>query len=158
MVFCLFLSNICKTFILHWWELHKLLNNLNHSHHLCIISSSHFQGTPQVFHFQMNKISLYFRDVHTISAWKSDRYPLFFFIAFLILLIWVCLPHILPSHSSFLSLYLFPFILISFSVTSTMSLAVPRMYDFLVPWPGIKPTPPALEAQSLKYWTAREVP
>ena len=83
MVFCLFLSNICKTFILHWWELHKLLNNLNHSHHLCIISSSHFQGTPQEFHFQMNKISLYFGDVHTISAWKSDRYPLFFFYCFL---------------------------------------------------------------------------
>ena len=28
----------------------------------------------------------------------------------------------------------------------------------LVPWPGIKPVPPALEAQSLNHWTAREVP
>ena len=28
----------------------------------------------------------------------------------------------------------------------------------LVPWPGIKPTPPALEAQSLNHWTNREVP
>ena len=27
----------------------------------------------------------------------------------------------------------------------------------LVPQPGIKPTPPALEAQSLNHWTAREV-
>ena len=26
-----------------------------------------------------------------------------------------------------------------------------------VPWPGIEPTPPALEAHSLSYWTAREV-
>ena len=28
----------------------------------------------------------------------------------------------------------------------------------LVPRPGITPAPPALEAQSLNYWTAREVP
>ena len=27
----------------------------------------------------------------------------------------------------------------------------------LVPWPGIEPMPPALEAQSLNHWTAREV-
>ena len=28
----------------------------------------------------------------------------------------------------------------------------------LVPWPGIKPVPPAAEAWSLNHWTAREVP
>ena len=28
----------------------------------------------------------------------------------------------------------------------------------LVPWPGIKPRPPALGAQSLSHWTTREVP
>ena len=28
----------------------------------------------------------------------------------------------------------------------------------LVPQPGIEPTPPAVEAQSLTHWTAREVP
>ena len=28
----------------------------------------------------------------------------------------------------------------------------------LVPWPGIKPTPPALVAQRLIHWTTREVP
>ena len=28
----------------------------------------------------------------------------------------------------------------------------------LVPWPGIKPMPPAVEARSLNHWTAREVP
>ena len=28
----------------------------------------------------------------------------------------------------------------------------------LVPGPGIEPAPPALEAQSLHHWTAREVP
>ena len=28
----------------------------------------------------------------------------------------------------------------------------------LVPPPGIKPAPPALEAQNLNHWTAREVP
>ena len=28
----------------------------------------------------------------------------------------------------------------------------------LVPWPGIRPVPPALEAWSLNHWTAREVP
>ena len=28
----------------------------------------------------------------------------------------------------------------------------------LVPWPGMKPGPPALGAQSLSHWTTREVP
>ena len=28
----------------------------------------------------------------------------------------------------------------------------------LIPPPGIEPVPPALEAQSLNHWTAREVP
>ena len=28
----------------------------------------------------------------------------------------------------------------------------------MVPWPGIKPAPPAVEVQSLNRWTAREVP
>ena len=28
----------------------------------------------------------------------------------------------------------------------------------LVPQPGIEPAPPAVEAQSLNHWTAREVP
>ena len=28
----------------------------------------------------------------------------------------------------------------------------------LVPWPGIKPNPPMMEAQSLNHWTIREVP
>ena len=28
----------------------------------------------------------------------------------------------------------------------------------LVSWPGIKPTPPALEAQSINQWATREVP
>ena len=27
----------------------------------------------------------------------------------------------------------------------------------LVPWPGIEPVPPALEAEGLNHWTAREV-
>ena len=31
------------------------------------------------------------------------------------------------------------------------------MWD-LVPWPGIKPGPPALQAWSLSHWTTREVP
>ena len=31
-------------------------------------------------------------------------------------------------------------------------------YGILVPWPGIKPVPPAVEAQSLNHWIAREVP
>ena len=31
-------------------------------------------------------------------------------------------------------------------------------YRILVPWPGMEPTPPAVEAWSLNHWTAREVP
>ena len=30
--------------------------------------------------------------------------------------------------------------------------------DILVPWPGIEPTPPALEAWSLNHWATSEVP
>ena len=32
------------------------------------------------------------------------------------------------------------------------------MWDLIVPWPGIELVPPAVEAQSLNHWTAREVP
>ena len=32
------------------------------------------------------------------------------------------------------------------------------MWDLIVPWPGIELLPPAVEAQSLNHWTAREVP
>ena len=28
----------------------------------------------------------------------------------------------------------------------------------LVPWPGIKPVPPALETQGLNHWTTKEIP
>ena len=31
------------------------------------------------------------------------------------------------------------------------------MWD-LVPWPGINPVPPVVEAWNLSHWTAREVP
>ena len=31
-------------------------------------------------------------------------------------------------------------------------------YGILVSWPGIKPVPPALEAQSPSHWTTKEVP
>ena len=31
-------------------------------------------------------------------------------------------------------------------------------FEMLFPQPGIEPVPPAVEAQSLKHWTARETP
>ena len=31
-------------------------------------------------------------------------------------------------------------------------------YGILVPWSGIKPVPPAVEAWNLNHWTAKEVP
>ena len=31
------------------------------------------------------------------------------------------------------------------------------MCRILVPWPGIKPAPPAVEVQSLNHWTVREI-
>ena len=34
----------------------------------------------------------------------------------------------------------------------------PEACETLVPWPGIKLAPPALEAWNLKSWTSREVP
>ena len=33
-----------------------------------------------------------------------------------------------------------------------------RHAGFLVPRPGMEPAPPAVEAQSLNHWPAREVP
>ena len=37
-------------------------------------------------------------------------------------------------------------------------LLVCEAYIPIVPWPEIKPVPPAVEAQSLNHWTTREVP
>ena len=34
----------------------------------------------------------------------------------------------------------------------------PKVHGILVPQPGIKPMPPAVEVQSLNSWTPREVP
>ena len=35
---------------------------------------------------------------------------------------------------------------------------LPTAYGILVPWPGIEPLPPAVEAWSLNHWTSEEVP
>ena len=37
-------------------------------------------------------------------------------------------------------------------------LAESHRIEVLVPQPGIKPMPPAVEVQSLNHWTSREVP
>ena len=66
----------------------------------------------------------------------------------------------------------FSFLVLSFSVFFFKSLLNLFQYCFcfmfwflvceacgiLAPKPGIEPAPPALEAQSLNHWTAREVP
>ena len=49
--------------------------------------------------------------------------------------------------SGFFLLFLFCFVLLHCAVCG-----------ILVPRPGIKPMPPAVEAQSLNHWTSREVP
>ena len=68
------------------------------------------------------------------------------------------------TFPSFLNKYLFIylFIIYLFRLRQVLVAAcgifiVARMRD-LVPWPGIKPGPPALGAQSLTHWTTREVP
>ena len=43
-------------------------------------------------------------------------------------------------------------------LTSSFFYCLAMPCGLLVPRPGIEPTPPALEAQSLNQWTAREVP
>ena len=48
----------------------------------------------------------------------------------------------------------FYFILLFYFIFWPLSAAC----GILVPRPGIEPTPPALEAESLNHWTAREVP
>ena len=48
------------------------------------------------------------------------------------------------------------FFLILFIYLAALGLSC-SMWD-LAPWPGIKPGPPALGAQSLSHWTTREVP
>ena len=52
------------------------------------------------------------------------------------------------------SLYFFVF----FFLLKKFFLPCHMAHGILVPQPGIKPTPPALEGQSLNHWTAREVP
>ena len=54
----------------------------------------------------------------------------------------------------------FFFNLESFSVQNFLIYFWPRHMacGILVPWLGIEPAPPALEAWSLNHWTAREVP
>ena len=49
---------------------------------------------------------------------------------------------------------------IIFILTNLFFFSLPccMAYGILVPQSGIKPVPPALEAQSLNHWTAREVP
>ena len=42
--------------------------------------------------------------------------------------------------------------------TGANRLAVPRGMWGLVPWPGIRPPPPARAAWSLSHWATREVP
>ena len=64
-------------------------------------------------------------------------------------------PQMASSASSDVSLLLFlchPQLLIYFFWPHLI------VCDNLAPQPGIKPTPPALEAQSLNHWTTREVP
>ena len=43
-------------------------------------------------------------------------------------------------------------------VLERVCVAMPRRMGILVPWLGIEPVAPALEAQSLNYWTTRDVP
>ena len=54
-----------------------------------------------------------------------------------------CIQHILFIFKNFLFLCFWPHF---------------TACGILAPWPEIKPIPPALEAQSLNHWTAREVP
>ena len=76
----------------------------------------------------------------------------------------------LPLHFSFiLFIYLFIKILFLFADKAALFLVLfvylfiyfwlyPTACRILVPWPGIEPAPPALEARSLNHWTTREVP
>ena len=52
--------------------------------------------------------------------------------------------------------YLFICLFICIFIHSCVHLAAAR--GILVPWPGIEPSPPAVEAWSLNHWTTREVP
>ena len=61
-----------------------------------------------------------------------------------------------PDAQVWLSLFLF---LITEMPTFTFYFWLhPMVCEVLVPWPGIKPRPPALGVQSLSDWTTREVP
>ena len=50
------------------------------------------------------------------------------------------------------------FILFSKGIVIFFFLATPWAFGILVPWLGIEPAPPSVEAWSPNYWTARKVP
>ena len=66
-------------------------------------------------------------------------------------LVWLLLVYLEMVISSFLIGY---FICLFFFLRGPN----PTACGILVPQPGIRPVPPALEAQSLSHWTARKVP
>ena len=80
-----------------------------------------------------------------------------------VLYFWSSLVSSLPWASEFLSLLLplpcpniYNQFLLCLTITSKFFLPHPRGCGILVLWPGIEPTPPAMEDQSLNHWTSRE--
>ena len=57
-----------------------------------------------------------------------------------------------------LSLFCPPFLFLSFFLFLFLAVLSLSCMQDLIPWPGMEPGPPALEVQSLSYWTTREVP
>ena len=85
-----------------------------------------------------------------LQHWQADSLPLSRLESPLLL------SHLLKKFYSFTWLY---WVLVAACRIFSCSMLTLSwgMWD-LVPWPGITPRPPALEARSLSHWTPREVP
>ena len=71
----------------------------------------------------------------------------------------VSLPIKWPNSSSYLLgffLFILSFVWLHWALVAAHGIFSCGMWD-LVPWPGIKPGPPALRIWSLSHWTTREV-
>ena len=64
-----------------------------------------------------------------------------------------------PVYISINSVQVFPFVhILPYICYLCVCVCVIFFCQILVPWSGIEPAPPAVEAWSLNHWTAREVP
>ena len=157
--FCLFyLDSIFQISLHHWSSVWLIF--LFHS-----ILFRTFQQLTMIYRTKNRCLSLVFKVLLDMTLnWPFLMCSQLFFIHFSQAEIFTS-HHIVMYFTTSLMLLFFFFMLYWESLPSMLLIfsfvlfwLCHKAYGILVPWPEIEPTPPALEAQSLNHWTAREVP